>query len=289
MALATQRPPEADVPVSRWSLDELAMKLVNGHAERLMSRSTIGRILNEAELQPHRSRYWLHSGDPDFEAKVLDVARLYLEAPRLYQRGELVVCVDEKTGIQALERKHPSRPMQPGRPERREYEYIRHGTRCLLGSFVVTTGRVLADVTARRTRHDFCAHLRGVAAAFADAARVHWVMDNLNTHWSLELCRLIARLSGVPHRPRRLRTGAQRRAFLTDPDHKHVIHYTPKHGSWMNQIEIWFGRLTRQLLHRGNFLSIRDLAAQIRRYIDYYNRWHAKPYRWTYTGQPMVA
>lgn len=187
MALATRRPPEADVPASRWSLDELAMKLVNDHAEQCMSRSTIQRILHEAELQPHRSRRWLHSGDPDFEAEVLDVARLYLEAPRLYQRGELVICVDEKTGIQALERKHPTRPMQPGRPQRREYEYIRHGVRCLLGSFVVATGQVIGDVTTRRTRRDFCAHLRGVAAAFAGAVRVHWVMDNLNTHWSLEL------------------------------------------------------------------------------------------------------
>jgi hypothetical protein len=287
--LATQQPREADVPIARWSLDELAMRLVNDYAEQVMSRSTIHRILRQAELQPHRSRYWLHSDDPDFEAKVLDVARLYLDAPRLYRHGALVICVDEKTGIQALERKYPIQPLQAGRPERREYEYIRHGTRCLLGSLVVATGQVIGDVTARRTRRDFCAHLRRVAATCATATKVHWVMDNLNTHWSLELCRLMARLSGIRLRPRELRTGAQRRAFLTDPQHKHVIHFTPKHGSWMNQIEIWFGRLTRQLLHRGNFRSSRDLAAQIRDYIDYYNRYHAKPYRWTYTGQPLVA
>jgi transposase len=278
-----------DVPIARWSLDELALKLVNDHAAQLMSRSTIHRILSQAALQPHRSRYWLHSDDPDFEAKVLEVARLYLAAPRLYQHGELVICVDEKTGIQALERKYPLKPMQPGRPERREYEYLRHGTRCLLGSWVVATGHVLGDVTARRTRRDFCGHLRRVAAVFADATKVHWVMDNLNTHWSLELCRLIGRLSGVTLRPRALRTGAQRRAFLTDPEHKHVIHFTPKHGSWMNQIEIWFSRLTRQLLHRGNFRSPQDLASQIRDYIAYYNHYHAQPYRWTYTGQPLAA
>lgn len=289
IVLATQQPRDAEVPITRWSLDELALKLVNDHAEQAMSRSTIQRILSQAELQPHRSRYWLHSEDPDFEAKVLDVARLYLDAPRLYQHGELVICVDEKTGIQALERKYPTKPMEQGRPERREYEYIRHGTRCLLASLVVTTGEVIGDVTARRTRRDFCAHLRRMAELFADASKVHWVMDNLNTHWSLQLCRLFARLNGIKLQPRALKTGAQRRAYLTNPEHKHVIHFTPKHGSWMNQIEIWFSRLTRQLLHRGNFRSTRDLAAQIRDYIVYYDRCHAKPYRWTYTGQPLTA
>jgi len=114
-------------------------------------------------------------------------------------------------------------------------------------------------------------------------------MDNLNTHGNLALCRLIARLSGVRFEPKKLRTGAQRRAFLTDPDHKHVLHFTPKHGSWLNQIEIWFGVLQRRTIRRGNFHSKAELARKILDYIVYYNTHHAHPYRWTYTGQPLKA
>jgi putative transposase len=114
-------------------------------------------------------------------------------------------------------------------------------------------------------------------------------MDNLNTHWNLSLCRLIARLSGVPFEPKKLRTGAQRRAFLTNPEHKHVLHFTPKHGSWLNQIEIWFGVLQRRVIRRGNFRSQADLARKFLEYIVYYNLHLAHPYRWTYTGQPLVA
>jgi transposase len=114
-------------------------------------------------------------------------------------------------------------------------------------------------------------------------------MDNLNTHWNLSLCRCIARLCELPFEPKKLRTGAQRRAFLTDPEHKHVIHYTPKHGSWLNQIEIWFGVLQKRVIRRGNFACKADLMRKILAYISYYNENRAHPYRWTYTGQPLAA
>jgi hypothetical protein len=277
------------VPTAQWSLSDLAAQIVNEAHAQTMSRSTLFRILDAAAFKPHKSRYWLNSHDPDFEAKALEVARLYLDAPRLYQRAELVRCTDEKTGIQALEPKYPTKPALPGKPALREFEYLRHGTRCLIASLAVPTGHVLGDVLARRTAKDFCRHIRHTAAQFPEIERFHWVMDNLNTHWSLDLCRTVARLSQVRFEPRHLKTGRQRRTFLTDPDHKHVIHYTPTHGSWLNQIEIWFGVLQRRLLRRGEFRSKKDLTEQLLAYIAFYNAHWAHPYKWTYTGQPLVA
>jgi len=289
IVLATTKPAELGLPFSHWSLEDLALHILKEAHYRDMSRSTIQRLLNRNDLKPHRCTQWLHSDDPDFEAKALDIARLYLAAPRLYQQGELVLCTDEKTSIQALERKHPGRPMEPGRPERREFEYLRHGTRCLIASLLVPTGQIVGDVSARRGSRDFCRHVRATAAQFPEVRRFHWVMDNLNTHWNLSLCRCIAHLSGVKFEPKALRTGAQRRAFLTDAAHKHVIHYTPKHGSWLNQIEIWFGVLQKRVIRRGNFVSKADLTRRILAYIAYYNENLAHPYRWTYTGQPLAV
>lgn len=287
--LATEKPADKGLPIAQWSLSDLAARIVNEAHAAAMSRSTIFRILDQAAFKPHKSRYWLNSHDPDFEAKALAVAQLYLKAPRLYQHGELVLCTDEKTGIQALEPKYPTKPARPGRPALREFEYIRHGTRCLIATLAVPTGQVIGDVLARRTSVDFCRHIRHVAKEFPDIQRFHWVMDNLNTHWSLDLCRTIAKLSGVSFNPKALKTGRERRAFLTDAEHKHVIHYTPKHGSWLNQIEIWFGILHRRLLRRGEFNSKTNLTQQLLDYLAYHNANWAKPYKWTYTGQPLAA
>ena len=293
LVLATTKPQDAGTPVSHWSLGDLARRILDDAHYAAMSRSTIQRILAQAELKPHKVRSWMHSDDPDFEAKALDICRLYLKAPVLLKQGELILCTDEKTGIQALQRKHPGKPMAPGLPEFREPEYIRHGTRCLLATFVASTGLAYGDVTARRTNQDFRAHLRHVVAwlgqRYPQARKFHWVMDNLNTHWSLEVCRLFAKLNGIKFEPNKLRRGPQRRAFLTDPGHKHVIHFTPKHGSWLNQVELFFSVLARRVIRRGNFLSKADLARKILAYIEYYNAHQAHPYAWTYTGKPLVT
>jgi transposase len=291
--LATTQPADAGTPVSHWSLEDLATRILNDAHFRTMSRSTIQRVLAQAELKPHKVRSWMHSDDPDFEKLALDICGLYVKAPVLYRQGELIVCTDEKTGIQALERKHPGKRAEPGLPELREPEYIRHGTRCLLATFVVPTGQVYGDVTAHRTNKDFRAHLRHVVGwlgeCYPQAKRVHWVMDNLNTHWSLEVCQLFARLNGVKFEPKQLKRGPQRRAFLTDPEQRHVVHFTPKHGSWLNQVELWFSVLTRRVIQRGDFPSKADLARKILAYIAYYNAYKAHPYAWTYTGKPLVS
>jgi transposase len=293
LVLATTRPADLDLPQSHWSLEDLAAQILRDAHYRDMSRSTVQRILEQGELKPHKVRSWLHSDDPEFEAKALAICRLYLQAPALYRQGELVVCTDEKTSIQALQRLHPTKPVLPKLPERREFEYIRHGTRCLLATFVVPTGWVYGDVTAQRTNQDFRAHIRNTVAwlkvQYPKVERVHWVMDNLNTHWSLEVCRLFARLNGVKLQEKKLKRGPDRRAFLTDPTHRHVIHYTPKHGSWLNQVEIWFSVLARRVVRRGEFRSVAELAQKILAYIEHYNTYKAHPYKWTYQGKPLAA
>lgn len=289
VVLATTQPADVGIPTARWSLDDLAYHILRDAHYRDMARSTVQRILAEADLKPHQSRYWLHSDDPEFEAKALDISRLYLDAPRLYQRGELVICVDEKTSIQALERARPITPLAPGRPERRDPEYIRHGTRCLIASLVVPTGQVIGSVTEQRATWDFVRHIRDVVVQFPWVVRFHWVMDNLNTHWTFELCQYLGKLSGGWDSRPNLKTGPQRRSFLTDGSHKHVVHYTPKHGSWLNQVEIWFGVLSRRLLRRGEFRSVQELAARLLAFIEYYDRHDAHPYEWTYSGKPLVS
>ena len=288
ITLASSKTSEHDCVASQWSLDDLAAVLVNRHAADAMTRSTIWRVLNEADLKPHRSVYWLNSHDPDFDTKAQDICKLYVQAPGLYQHGELVICTDEKTGMQILERRHPTILAEPGKPEKREHEYIRHGARCLIASFVVPTGKVVWDLGVTRTSVDFAAHLTHVAAQFPEQKRFHWVLDNLNTHWSLEVCELLARLNGLPFHKKDLRTGKQRRTFLTDPDHQHLFHFTPKHGSWLNQVELWFGTLARRFLKRGDFASAADFITRLTAYLNDHNAHRAHPYRWTYTGQPLV-
>jgi DDE superfamily endonuclease len=289
ISLASSTTSEHEQTATRWALDDLAATLINrAHHDQAMSRSTIWRILDETDLKPHRSVYWLNSHDPDFDTKAQALCQLYVQAPTLYQQGRLVICCDEKTGMQALGRPDPTQPAQPGKPEKRENDYIRYGTRALITSFVVATGEVLGDLGPTRTSVDFAAHLAQVAGRFPESTGCDWVVDNLNTHWSLEVCRVMADLCGVPFVAAKLRTGPQRRTFLTDPTHKHVFHYTPTHGSWLNQVELWFSVLARRFLKRGDFHSMEDFEARLLAFLDDYNKRYAHPYRWTYTGTPLV-
>jgi transposase len=253
-----------------------------------LSRATIQRILAEADLKPHKSVYWLNSHDPAFDTIARESCRLYVQAPALYQQGELLLCTDEKSGMQILQRKYPTQRARPGHPEKREYEYIRHGTRALLASFVVATGEVVWDVRPTRTNSDFAAHLLHVVDRFLHWPRITWVVDNLNIHWSVEVCEILALLNDLPFDQRAWRRGWQRRAFVTDPRHAYRFVFTPVHGSWLNQVELFFSVLARRFLKRGDFASAAEFTWRLSAFLVDYNAHHAHPYRWTYTGEPLV-
>jgi transposase len=287
MAMATRKPATYHCAATRWSLDDLVAALAQ-RRPWFMSRSSIWRLLDEADLKPHRSVYWLNSHDPDFEAKAHNICSLYLHALSYFEQDRVVICSDEKTGMQILQRKYPTQPMEPGKPEKREHEYIRHGVRALLASFVVATGQVVWNLGQTRTSADFAAHLAHVVHQLPKMQRYDWVVDNLNTHWSLAVCRLVAQWCNVPFVAKDLDRGVQRRAFLSNPTHRHVFHFTPKHGSWLNQVELWFSVLARRFLKRGDFDSVQAFATRLCDYLEVYNTHHAHPYRWTYTGQPWV-
>jgi len=199
------------------------------------------------------------------------------------------------TGVQALQRKHPGLPILPGKVERREFEYIRHGTLCFIVNFDVVGGQVLAPTCGpRRTEEDFLLHIKNTVATDPTATRWHFVVDNLNIHLSESLVRYVADASGVKQdlgeKDKRgiLHNKASRCAFLSEASHKIVFHYTPKHCSWLNQIEIWFSILVRKVLRRGNFTSTEDLREKVLAFIAYFNKTMAKPFRWTYDGKPLA-
>jgi len=200
------------------------------------------------------------------------------------------------TGVQALERKHPGLPMAPGKVERREFEYIRHGTLSFLLNFDVVTGQVIAPSCGpTRTEEDFLLHIKQTLATDPWATRWHFVCDNLNIHQSESLVRYVAKVSGLTMdlgekgKSGILQSIKSRAAFLSEASHMIVFHYTPKHSSWLNQIEIWLSILVRKLIRRGNFTSQDDLREKVIAFIDYFNQTMAKPFQWTFDGKPLVA
>ncbi len=226
------------------------------------------------------------------DEKIVQGCEVYAKATERAKQGERTISLDELTGVQAIERKHPDLPMLPGHVLRREFEYIRHGILSWFMNFDVVTGQVIEPSWGpTRTEEDALAHIQRLIASDPRATKWHIMLDNLNIHQSESLVRWVAERAGiaaetlgVKGKSGILQSMESRAAFLHDPTHQVVLYYTPKHASWMNQVEIWLSILVRKLLKRGQFTSLDDLRDQILAFIAYYNRTMAKPIKWTYTG-----
>lgn len=243
------------------------------------------------------SRYWLTpESEEGFDEKITAINEVYQQAPVWAKQGQHTESLDEMTGVQALARKHPDLSMCAGQIERREFEYIRHGTLALICNFEIASGELIA-CTASRTRNekDFLEHIQRRVASDPLAPQWHFVCDNLNIHLSASLVRYVAAESDlkidldVKGKSGILKSKASRAACVSAPTQHIVFHYTPKHASWMNQIEIWFSILVRKVLKRGNFASIDDLKRKVLAFIEYYNRMMSKPFKWTYQGRALSA
>jgi hypothetical protein len=220
---------------------------------------------------------------------------LYSSALEFHEQGIKLVSTDEKTGIQALERKHETKRMKPSLVERREFEYVRHGTQCLIANFEVATGKIIASTIGEtRTEDDFADHIQQTVETDLSGEWL-FVVDQLNTHKSESLVRYVADLVGyveelgVKGKSGILKNMKTRVAFLSDESHWVRFIYTPIHTSWLNQIEIWFSILVRRLLKRASFTSKEELGVRILEFIDYFKITMAKPFKWTYKGRPLQA
>jgi transposase len=242
LTAAQQRPQDGS---THWSTRKLAAELGTNH-------TSVARVLAKAGLQPHRLRR-LASDDPDFETKAADIIGLYLKPPV----SAAVFWVDEKSAIQALDRLDPVLPLSPGRAERDGFEYYRHGTLALYAALNTKTGQVLGQTAPRHTSAEFVAFLEQIVASLAGGQQIHIMADNLSAHRTSKVWQFIDRHPNVR------------------------IHFTPTYSSWLNQVEFWFSKIQRDVIARGIFRSVKDLAKKLMTYIRRYNR-KAKPFKWTY-------
>lgn len=214
--------------------------------------------MHELDLKPHQFKMWLFSSDPEFESKQADIVGLYLHPPK----NALVVCLDEKTGLQANSPTHDKLPMTPGRVERREFGYKRHGVLALYAALKVHEGEVFAKTEEKHTHVEFLGFLNEVYAHWGQDKELHIVMDNFSAHKTKEIVRWVEEHGSVH------------------------FHFTPTHASWLNQVELWFSILSRQLLSKQDFESVPDLTKQLLAFIEEYDK-TAKPFAWTYKGEPL--
>lgn len=301
--IACQNPGDYGFTISHWNLPCLRLALIDADIVEDISFGALYNILKTDKIRPWKIRYWLHSKEKyedydTYKAKIQAINRVYAEASALggSEEGAEVrtFCTDEMTGIQALERCFSDKPTAPGMDARREFDYIRHGTTSLTGFFNVVTGE-MADpyLNATRTEEDFVAALKAVIDTDPEK-RYRIVCDNLNTHMSESLVRYVSEQIGYTEPLGKkgkcgiLKNKASRIAFLSNPEHRICFYYAPVHCSWMNQIEIWFGILNKQLLKRKSFVSVELLEQCIRDYIVQYNKFFAHPFKWTYNSVPEI-
>jgi transposase/transposase-like protein len=249
----TLKPPPKRLGVTHWSSRLLAARLG-------VANSTVARAWKAYGVQPWRAETFKFSTDPELVAKVTDVVGLYLAPPE----NAIVLCVDEKSQIQALDRTAPILPMQPGLAERRSHDYVRHGTTTLFAALEIATGKVTAACQPRHRHQEFLRFLKQVAKAHPDR-ELHLVMDNYAAHKRIEVDR-----------------------WLQANPHVHV-HFTPTSASWMNLVEVWFGIIERQAIRRGTFRSVKELNTKIRAFIDNWNDDRAHPFVWTKTADQILA
>jgi transposase len=242
---ATRRKPKDGS--THWSCRKLAAALS-------VSKDAVHRVWKEAGLKPHRLERYMASDDPEFETKAADIIGLYLNPPQ----HAAVFCVDEKTAIQALDRLDPVLPLSPGRVERHGFEYYRHGTLSLYAALETATGRVHGKTAARHTSQDFITFLKEVVALCPPRQKIHIILDNLSAH----------------------KTKLVRQFLEQNP--RVSFHFTPTYSSWLNQVELWFAKIERDVIARGVFTSVSDLARKLRRYINAYSA-NARPIRWKYS------
>ncbi len=298
MRIALEKPDDSNRPITFWTAREIANETIKRKIVDYISSSTVSNLLRNADIRPHKSRYWLNPKIDDeakFHQEIKEICSIYENIEQLQKENTIVVSIDEKTGMQATERIAPDKPHIKGSIAKLEFEYKRHGTQCLIPSFNILTGKIIEyHIGFTRTEDVFVGHVKNTINISPESKWI-LVMDQLNTHKSEGLVRLFAEINGYKGDLGKkgkigiLENQKTRTEFLTKKDQKIRIQFTPKHCSWMNQIEIWFGIFHRKALARKSFKSIEELIQRTKEFIEYFNRTMAKPFKWTYKGKPFMA
>lgn len=298
VSIACESPRDSGRPVDDWTGHELADEVQKRAIVASISVSRVNELLRSMDLQPHKRKCWCFTTEKDrelFQAQVEEVCDTYLNAEMAYRQDHThTVCTDEMTSLGANERRADTKLPRPRQPGRRECQYTRHGTLSLTGSWDVVLGQMIhTTIDATRNGQDFADHIDRTIQMDPEA---NWtfVMDNLNTHSGEEVVRLIARLHGIDEdtlgdkKKRRgiLGSTKSRREFLSNPSHRIRFVFLPKHSSWLNQIEVVFGIISKRVMRHGSFTSTDDLKSKLLAFIEYFNQTFARPFNWTYTGRP---
>lgn len=295
--LSLQYPSLFGLPISHWTAEKLREVAIKLEIIEDISTRQINRYLKQSDINLYKYQGWLNSmeSNPDikeYSERVEKICKIYINSDEYTKDGAVILSTDEKTGIQAREHKHPVKPVRQNSLMKIEQEYERNGTTMLIATRDITSGKVIPMLNPTRKEKDFLKHIKDVLKNFNDKKEIIFVMDQLNTHMSESLVKLVAQECNITDELGKkgksgiLKSMKTRAKFLEDTSHRIRIVYTPKHCSWLNQIELWFGIITRQLLNkRSSFKSVEELNRRILEYIKYYNENLAKKFKWNYDGK----